>query len=405
MKSPEDRADLGAADHQKMAHDEAVAWAKGMIPALAGRATEAEHLRELPQATIDEVAASGAFRLLVPSDLGGWGLGLRSITEVARVMAHGCVSSAWTISFLMLHNWFVARGPKALQDDLFATRPYVMMPCPLAPTGTAVPVPGGYKMTGRWQWATGVQHADWVMVNTLVDRDGDPESRFCVAPISDIEVDDVWRTSGMRGTGSNDIVADQVFVPEHRTMTAADFRGDEPPGAGVRSDPFVRYPLTPVLVLVAAAPALGGAEAAVDLFREHMRERLLPYSAGERQAAQPTSQVRLAEALATVRAARLVWQDAIDDVCDIYDAGLQLDRRERSRYRLAAAHTVRLSLQAVNIVLEGSGASVFFEDSPLGRIQRDLVTIKGHVVYDWDRAAQLVGKLEIGWEPGPTDML
>ena len=87
MNSPEDRADLGAAGHQKMAHDEAVAWAKGMIPALAGRATEAEHLRELPQATIDEVAASGAFRLLVPSDLGGWGLGLRSITEVARVMA------------------------------------------------------------------------------------------------------------------------------------------------------------------------------------------------------------------------------------------------------------------------------------------------------------------------------
>ena len=100
-----------------------------------------------------------------------------------------------------------------------------------------------------------------------------------------------------------------------------------------------------------------------------------------------------------------MWQDAIDDVCDIYDAGRQLNRRERSRYRLAAAHTVRLSLQTVNIVLEGSGASVFFEDAPLGRIQRDLVTIKGHVVYDWDRAAQLVGKLEVGLEPGPTDML
>lgn len=405
MKPPPDTAHSGAGIHQPMTHDEAVIWAEGMVPALVSRASEAEQLRELPQATIDEVTASGAFRLLVPSDLGGWGLGLRSITEMTRAMAHGCMSSAWTISFLMLHNWFVARGPKVLQDDLWAERPYVVMPCPLAPTGTATPVSGGYNMTGRWQWATGVQHADWVMVNTLVVRDGDPESRYCLAPLSDVTVDDVWHTSGMRGTGSNDIVADQVFVPEHRTMAAADFRGDQPPGASVRSDPFVRYPLTPVLVLVAASPALGGAEAAVDLFREHMRERLLPYSAGERQSEQPASHVRLAEALATVRAARLVWQNAIDDVSDIYDGGGQLTRHERSRYRLAAAHTVRLSLQAVNIVLEGAGASVFFEDSPLGRIHRDLVTIKGHVVYDWDRAAQLVGKLEVGLEPGPTDML
>ena len=174
MKPPPDTAHSGAGIHQPMTHDEAVIWAEGMVPALVSRASEAEQLRELPQATIDDVTASGAFRLLVPSDLGGWGLGLRSITEMTRAMAHGCMSSAWTISFLMLHNWFVARGPKVLQDDLWAERPYVVMPCPLAPTGTATPVSGGYNMTGRWQWATGVQHADWVMVNTLVIRDGDP---------------------------------------------------------------------------------------------------------------------------------------------------------------------------------------------------------------------------------------
>jgi alkylation response protein AidB-like acyl-CoA dehydrogenase len=315
------------------------------------------------------------------------------------------VSSAWTLSFLTLHNWFVARGTKALQDDVFAQRPYALIPCPLAPTGTGVRVDGGYEVTGRWQWATGVQHGDWVMVNAMVESDDGPVSTFCLAPIDDVQVVDVWHTSGMRGTGSNDVVAEGLFVPAHRTITSADLRADDPPGASLSSEPFVRYPLTPVLTAVAAAPALGGAEAAVDQFRSYVTSRVLPYSLGDRQVEQPASQIRLAEALATVRAARLVWQDAIDQICDTYDAGGSIGRADRGRFRLASAHTVRLSLQAVNIVMEGAGASVHFESSPLQRILRDLVTIKGHVVYDWDRAAQLAGKLELGIEPALTDML
>lgn len=385
---------------------DAAAWAESIVPVLAARAAETEQLRELPQATIDDVEAAGAFGLVMPAETDGWGLGLRALTDVTRIMAHGCVSSSWTISFLMLHNWFLLRSPQALQDAVLTQRDFALIPCPLAPTGTAVPVEGGYRITGRWQWATGVQHADWVMVNTLVDRDGTPESRFCLAPIGDVEVDDVWHTSGMRGTGSNDVVAEDLFVPDHLTVAAADFRGEAPPGAALRPDnPFVRYPLTPVLTLIAASPALGGAEAAVDHYRDYLRDRVLPYSAGIQQAEQGASQVRLAEARATVRAARLVWQDTIDQLCDAYDNGRSIEPADRGKFRLATAQVVRLSLQAVNIAMEGAGASVYFLDSPLQRIQRDLETIKGHVVYDWDRAAQLAGKLELGFEPGPLDML
>lgn len=388
-----------------MNHDELMAWAASMVEPLSNRAYEASQLRQLPQATIDDAEAAGLFKMLVPSHVGGWGLGLRSLTDSTRVLARGCVSSGWTLSFLVLHNWFIARGAKALQDDVFGERPYALIPCPLAPTGTGIAVDGGYEITGRWQWATGVQHGDWVMVNAMIEGDDGPVSTFCLAPIDDIEVVDVWHTSGMRGTGSNDVVADKLFVPAHRTITSADLRADEPPGAAIHPEPFVRYPLTPVLTAVAAAPALGGAEAAVDEFRSYIKTRVLPYSLGDRQVEQPASQIRLAEALATVRAARLVWQDAIDRVCDVYDAGGTIDRAARGRFRLAAAHTVRSSLDAVNIVMEGAGASVHFENSPLQRIQRDLITIKGHVVYDWDRAAQLAGKLELGIEPALTDML
>ncbi len=388
-----------------MNHDELMGWAESMVAPLEQRAAETARLRQLPEATMAEAEAAGLFRMVIPRELDGWGLGLRSLTDSTRVLAHGCMSSAWTLSFLVLHNWFVVRGAKELQNEVFAARPYVLMPCPLAPTGTAVPVDGGYELTGRWQWATGVQHGDWVMVNAMVQRDGGPESRFCLAPIEDVGVEDVWHTSGMRGTGSNDVVAEGLFVPEQRTITSADLRSDVPPGAEFNADPFVRYPLTPVLTLVAASPALGGAEAAVEEFRTYIQSRVLPYSAGDRQAEQPASQIRLADALATVRAARLVWQSAIDEVCDVYDRGGQVDSLDRGRFRLAAAHTVRLSLQAVNTILEGAGASVHMETSPLQRISRDLQTLKGHVVYDWDRTAQLAGKLEIGIEPAATDML
>ena len=215
----------------------------------------------------------------------------------------------------------------------------------------------------------------------------------------------MWHTSGMRGTDSNDVVADRVFVPADQSLAAIELAGNSPPGAEFSADPFVRYPMVPVPTLVAAAAALGGAEAAVEHFRERLTSRVLAYLMGDRQATQPASQVRLSQAQSTVRAARLVWDDAVDQVCDVYDGGGVFETVDRGRIRLAAAQTVRLSIDAVSTVLEGSGASVHFADSPLQRISRDLLTLRGHMVFDWDRTAELAGKLELGLDPAPTDLL
>lgn len=376
-----------------------------MVEPLRGRTAQTEALRELPQATIDDALASGIFKMLVPAERGGHGLGMRSIGEMARILAHGCVSSSWTLFFLVLHNWFIARGPRELQEAVWSDRPFVLMPCPLAPTGSAVPADGGFELTGRWQWATGVQHADWVMVSAMVPGQESDGPRFFVLPIDDVDVIDVWDTSGMRGTGTNDVAVDCVVVPVERSILGSDWGGNSPPGAELSLDPFVRYPMVPVLSLLAATSAVGGAEAAVGHFRDLISTRVLPYSAGERQAANPASQVRLAQAQATVRAARLVWDHAVNDICDTYDSGGIYSAVERGRARLAASHTVRLSIEAVGTVLEGAGASVHFADSPLQRISRDLLTLRGHVVFDWDRTAELAGKLELGFEPASTDLL
>lgn len=390
-------------------HEAALAWAESMVPALAERAIETERIRELTPDTIADCELVDAFSLVSPARVGGHGLGLDTLTDVTRTLARGCASSAWTISFLMLHNWFVARCDEPLQQAVWGDSASARIPCPLAPTGTAIPVEGGYRVTGRWSWATGVQHGDWVMVNTFVQADpapgGLPESRFCLIPIASVEVIDVWHTAGMRGTGSNDVACEDLFVPEQCTVVGADLRADSPPGALVHPEPFTSYAFTPVLCMVAASPALGAAEAAVDIFCDYAAERVLPYSLGDLQVEQQGSQIRLAEARATVRAARLVWQDAIDTIIAAGDNGTAIEPVDRAPLRLAAAHVVKLARQAVTIATEGCGASIYFETHPLQRIQRDLETIKGHVVYDWDRVAALAGKIDLGIAPTPFDML
>ena len=382
-----------------------VNWAGSMVEPLRGRALEAERVRQLPAETVEEASAAGFFRALMPAELGGTESGLDAVANATRTLAHGCVSSAWTLSFITLHNWLISRGSADLHQAVFGDRDEARIPCPLAPGGTAKPVDGGYVISGRWEWATAVQHADEVMVHAFVDQPDVIETRFAVTPIDTVTVEDVWNTAGMRGTGSNTVVLDEVFVPSERTFSGEEFRSAEPPGTALFDDPMLRHPVTPVLCLMAAAPALGGAEAAVDLLREQGKSRVLAYSLGDRQAEQPAAQVRLSTALATIRAARLVWQDAIDQLTERVAAGDVDDRIWRGSIRLAAAHTVRLSIEAVGIVLEGAGASVHFEDAALQRISRDLHTLRGHVVFDWDRAAQLAGRLELGLEPGPVDML
>jgi 3-hydroxy-9,10-secoandrosta-1,3,5(10)-triene-9,17-dione monooxygenase len=389
-----------------MSHGDVLAWATSMVPRLTERAAEAEALRRLPEATIADCDAAEIWRLVQPPDRGGFGLGLRTLCEMSRTLAQGCMSTAWTVSFLTLHNWFVLRADAEVQAAVLGDEPWVRMATPLAPGGEGVPVEGGYRLTGRWQWASGILHSDWVAVMAFVAADGGPVPRVFLLPVGDVEVIDVWHTSGMRGTGSHDVAAEGVFVPNAHTMGLDVLRGEDPPGAALRPDqPFLRYPMSSVLTLYAAATAVGGAEAAVAQFRELVARRVLPHSAGDLQVEQATSQARLGAALATVRASRAVWSSAIDELCSVYDGGGSVPRHERAGFRLAAAHAVKLARDAVEICGVGAGASQYFDTVAFQRIERDLAMLKGHVVYDWDRVTQLAGRLELGLPPAPTDLL
>ena len=381
-------------------HDEFLARCGALVATLARRAPEGEELRRVPEATIDDVRTADLFRVIVPTSLGGHGLGLDALTQGTRILAHGCPATAWTLSFLMLHAWLLTRFPAVGRAEIFADGPCPFTPAPLAPTGTATPVEGGFRISGRWEWATAVAHGDWVMVHA-VQTDPVFATHFVLLRPDEVEVDDVWFTSGMRATGSNTVRVDDRFVPMALTLPAPSLLfGSE----RIEGDGLAGHAVPPVLALVAAAPALGAAEAAVDLYRERLAERVLAYSLGDKAREQPAAQVRLATAMSDLAAARIRWDTAITSLDQAAARGA-IDEQLRVDTRLTAAATVRAARSVISTVCEGAGASVYLSSSPLQRLQRDVEVLKGHVVFDWDRTAEIAGRFALGFGLRPTDMV
>ena len=376
------------------------------VARLAERAQEGEGLRRLPAATIDDLNASGFTELLVPARYGGRQADFPAILDPVRRMAHGCASSAWTIGFYALHNWMLALFDEQAQAEAFATRPF-LAPAPLAPTGRGVPDRDGIRLTGRWSWATGVMDGNWIIVGALCGPKDDPAAIYpalALLPISDVAIEDVWHTDGMRATGSNDVVITDVFVPAHRLVPVSDIYQGTAPGAAVHDAGTYRWPMVPALALLAAMPALGSAERVAEVYAERLGERVLAYE-GVMQKNKPIAQAHLAEARVRLRALCGLLADTVGEIETIVAAGDPVPRPVRSEARMAAAHIVHESRSVITDLLAASGASAHFRDNPLQRIKRDVDVLAGHVVFDYDTSRELAGALILGMKVPRTAMV
>lgn len=374
-----------------------------LITSLADRAADGEELRRLPAATIDDYRQSGLAGLLLPAHYGGHQAEFPEILDPIRRMAHGCASSAWTLGFYTLHNWMLALFGEQAQDEVFAAGP-VLCPAPLAPTGRGVPDGDGIRLNGRWSWATGVMDADWVLVGAICGPDDSPYPALVLLPASDIRIEDVWHTAGMRATGSNDVVVADAWVPGHRLIKVLDIYAGTTPGAALHNAATYRWPMVPALALAAAMPALGCAERAADLYAERLGDRVLAYS-GVAQKDQPAAQIRLGGARVRLRALHGLLDDTAAQIQQTVSAGQRLGRAARAGARAAAAHIVYESRAVIADLLAASGASVHFLHNPLQQIKRDVDIICGHVVFDYDVACELAGALEVGVQVSPIAMI
>lgn len=373
------------------------------VAALAQRAEEAETLRRLPDETIADLTATGFTDLLVPAAYGGIQAPFPALLDPVRRMAHGCTSSAWTIGFLTLHNWMLALFGERAQQEAFADRPF-LAPAPLAPTGRGLPADGGIRLTGRWSWATGVMHANWIIVAALCGPDDGLYPALALLPATEVTVEDVWHTDGMRATGSNDAVATDVFVPDHRLVKVTDIYAGTAPGAGLHDSATYRWPMVPALALLSAMPALGSAERVTEVFAQRLAERVLAYE-GVMQKDKPIAQARLAGAQVRLRAVRGLLADTVGEIETIVGTGDSVEKPVRAQARLAAAHIVAESRAVIADLMGAGGASIHFLSSPLQRYKRDVDVLSGHVVFDYDTARELAGALSLGMKIPRTAMI
>ncbi|WP_061009940.1 acyl-CoA dehydrogenase family protein [Mycolicibacterium mucogenicum] len=375
----------------------------GFVTALGERAAEAEKLRRLPDDTVSDLIASGFTELLVPARFSGQEAPFPDILDPVRRLAHGCTSSAWTIGFLTLHNWMLALFGEQAQQEAFDSRPF-LAPAPLAPTGRGLPADGGIRLTGRWSWATGVMHGNWIIVAALCGPDDGIYPALALLPISAVSVEDVWHTDGMRATGSNDVVAADVFVPEHRLVKVTDIYAGTAPGAGLHDSATYRWPMVPALALLAAMPALGSAERVTESYAQRLAERVLPYE-GVMQKDKPIAQAHLAGAQVRLRSLRALLADTVGEIEAIVVAGDSVEKSVRAQARLAAAHIVTESRAVIGELMGAGGASIHFLSSPMQRFKRDVDVLAGHVVFDYDTSRELAGALTLGMKIPRTSMV
>jgi len=383
--------------------DEYLANVRTLVPALRDRASATENLRRLPDETIKEFHARGLLRALQPKRWGGFELDPWTFYEACMELAAVCASSAWVLGVLGVHNWQLGLFDERAQRDVWGDDSSVQVSSSYAPTGKIERVTGGFKLSGRWSFSSGCDHADWVFLGGVAPGDGPfPDMRTYLVPRSDYRIDDNWKVAGLCGTGSKDIVVEGAVVPEYRTHRFADAFALNSPGQAVNDSFLYRLPFGCVFSCAIVVPAIGAAAGALQLFSQNTRSRV--GALGGMKAADDTfCQVRLADATAQIDAARESLRRDWVELVSLADKGQGIPLGPRVRCRFDCGNAVARSVYAVDRLFEASGGRAIFLDNPIQRVFRDVHAMRAHANNNPDRTARLFGRFELLPDSPPAD--
>lgn len=385
---------------QGVGSEEVLDRAWKLVPVLAARARATEALRRIPDETIADLHASGLFHILKPRRVGGLELPYEAIVRVTSVIARGCGSTAWVLANLANHDFMLALWPLQAQDEVWGSDSNVLVGSALMfPPGHATKISGGYRLTGRWKFSSGIDACKWTMLGGIASADGElPDYRVFMLPASDYDVIDTWHAAGLRGTGSKDVVVEDVFVPDHRALAVDQMKGCGAPGSAVNPGALYRLPVFDMFPYVVAATALGIAQGAVQQFADDTRHRVTSYTT-TLLADHATTQARLGEAAAAVGAAEMLLLENCRRAMSAATASRVLTPEEKIRLRRDGAYAARLCTRAVDLIFEAGGGEFLYEEKPMQRAFRDIHAAQSHYALTWDVAATAAGKLMLGIAP------
>jgi alkylation response protein AidB-like acyl-CoA dehydrogenase len=388
MPDPAAPSATTSSDALDAAAEELSALARELAPAI-------EANRRLPDELLGGLRASGLFRAGAPAAIGAPEAPPAVTLRCAEAVARGDASAGWCVSIAatssLLAGWLAPDGVTEVFGD-----PETVAAGVWAPRGSARGVDGGYRVSGRWAFCSGIMHSDYLFGGCMVEDDGGgpPRIRVLGIPASELEIVDTWHTSGLRGTGSHDAVADDVFVPDSRGLSLLD-----PPTSEAA---LYRFPVFAFFALSIAAAALGNARGAIeDLAR--LAAGKVGLGSSRTLAQRPATWTVVAEAEASLRAARAFYYQAIEEAWAPAKSAQPVSVELRTGLRLAATHAVRTAADIARCMYDLGGGSAIYDDSPLQRRFRDAHTATGHFQVN-PATWELTGRLLLD-QPTETVML
>ncbi len=399
-RSPEQRTPKDQAPGRTHAYAQRLEKARALVPAVRERAADGEALRRLQPETERDLHAAGLFRVLQPARIGGDEFDYVALVDFSEALACGDASVAWVFANLASHHWMLAMFSAAAQARLWGADPDVLIASAfIFPCGKATRVEGGYRLSGRWPFSSGVGSSSWNMLAGVVQPASETEAaenRVFLLPQADYTVIDTWEVAGLSGTGSNDVVVEDVFVPEDMTLSVAELKGGPPPpGAALNPNPLYRIPVFALFPYVLSGVALGNAQALLDDFTGRMRLRTAKYSGGRISDFQST-QIRIAAAGARIDAARRIMRGCCIEAMEDALRGHEPDMATKTRYRRDGAYSVALCTEAVDMLFTSFGADALYSRTAAQRRFRDAHAIAAHIAFNFDATGATHGRAELG---------
>ena len=379
--------------------DEALARAAALAPVLRERSAAANEARRIPAETIRDFIDSGLFRLLQPARYGGTLQDLETFARVVFELGRGCGSAAWVFSVLSNHQWLIGLFPDEAQHDVWGKDDTALCAAGIQPGGRISREAGGWRVGGTWNFCSGCDNVQWLIVMGLVGMEGSPPHphvKLFLVPRSEWEIRDNWHVFGLRGTGSKQVVVRDNFVPEHRVLDFLDSREARTPGREVNPEPLYKLPAWSNFPLCLASPAVGAAWGAYDRFTGYVRTRTNVARGSVAQLA--TVQMRVAEAAAMIDTAEQLLRRDAREALAAAEAGRATDMALRMRSRRDFGYAVLMSCQAIEKLLRACGGAGVYSDFEIQRCYRDAYAAAGHIGNNWDSAATVFGRTTLGFE-------
>jgi alkylation response protein AidB-like acyl-CoA dehydrogenase len=381
--------------------DALIARARKLAPMLRERAAASSQARSIPAETIAALWDADLFYLLKPRKFDGPEVRFDTTFTLANELARGDGSAAWVWAVMSVHDLFLALFPEEAQHEYWAEE-RTLSASSFAPTGKIEPVKGGYRLSGKWSFCSGVDHARWMLLAVfagMVSTDPPiPDLRYLLVPKSDVTVIDDWHVMGLQGTGSKSVAAEGVFVPEHRMVKGLDLVNGTAPGSAVHDAPLCRAPVWAIFPFCISSSANGMARGAFEAYVDEMKARQSGFDHSP-LARKPNIQMRLAEAGALIDAGDLLYKRSLTETIDLAMAGKPLSLEHRLRSRRDQGYSVMMARRAAELLLAAEGGRGLYESGPVQRALRDLHAVSAHIVAGWDMPALSYGQVLLGGPP------